>query len=139
MKKIALFLFLPLLLNSCLDTGGNYMKYDGWIYTDQVSIPDTAQLGDSISLYVKGGAPNGCWYNLMLNLTKQSDTLYYIAGTGTYESTDGLCTEIYQVVDTNFIFKPLSAGKYMFIAQSPGRPDIKDSLIVISATGVKGK
>ncbi|MFA6949391.1 MAG: hypothetical protein WCQ70_01785 [Lentimicrobiaceae bacterium] len=139
MKKIALFLFLLLLLNSCLDTGGNYMKYDGWIYTDQISIPDTAIVGDSISLYVKGGAPNSCWYNLVLNLTKQSDTLYYIAGTGTYESTDGLCAEIYQVVDTNFIFKPLNAGKYMFIAKSPGQPDIKDSLIAISAKGVNGR
>lgn len=115
------------------------MKYDGWIYIDQVSIPDTVTVGDTILINVKGGAPNGCWYNMAINLTKLSDTVHYITGTGTYESTDGLCTETYQNVIENFSFNPLHAGKYMFIAQSPGRPDIKDSLIAIQATVVNGR
>lgn len=132
MKKFALVLLLtPLLFASCLKEGSNYIKYSGWINIDSISLPDTAVQGENIDIYALGGAPNGCWSGLELQLQKQGDSIVLIAGTGTYESTDGICTENYPLVDSVFTYKAVDTGVIKFFGLSRDNTRIVDSLIVL--------
>lgn len=131
MKKLFFIILIPVLFTSCLDEGSNYLKYTGWINVDSVQIQDSAVVGESVPIIVNGGAPNGCWSALELFLNKESDSVYLINGSGIFESDDGVCTDVYQIVDSTFIFKPSKQGVYKFYGQSPGKTPIIDSLIVV--------
>jgi hypothetical protein len=134
MKKYAFLLLLtPLLFASCLKEGTNYIKYSGWINIDSISLPDTAIQGENIDLYAMGGAPNGCWSGLELQLQKQGDSIVIITGTGTYESTDNICTEIYPIVDSVFTYKAVDTGVIKFIGLSRDNSRKLDSLVVVPA------
>jgi hypothetical protein len=133
MKKL-LFIFLaPFLLTSCLDEGSNYLKYTGWINVDSLSLADSASVGDSVYVMVRGSAPNGCWSALELYMKKQNDSVYIINGSGTFESEDGICNQGLVIVDSSFLFKPVKEGKILFYGQSPDRLPLVDSLIVTQA------
>lgn len=123
-------LVLPLLLTSCLEEGSNYTKFTGYINIDKMTLPDSASVGDTIQIAVKGGAPNGCWSNLELTMTKLNDSLVSFTGIGLFESTDGICTEIYQTIDSSFDFIPKTPGKWQFYAHSANNKYIVDSLFV---------
>lgn len=132
MKKYVLLLLLtPLLFASCLKEGSNYIKYSGWINIDSLSLPDTVIQNQNINIYALGGAPNGCWSQLELQLQKQGDSIVIITGTGTYESTDGICTEIYPIVDSVFTYKAVDTGLIKFYGLSRDNTKIIDSLVVI--------
>lgn len=131
MKKYLVLLLTAFVFTSCLKEGSNYIKYSGYINVDSMVLPDTAIVGQTVDVYVLGGAPNGCWYGLDLQLQNQGDSLVTIFGTGTYESTDGICTDIYPIVDTIFSFKPVDTGLVRFVAISMDNEKIKDSLVVL--------
>lgn len=133
MKKYLFLLLSTLLLTSCLKEGSNYIKYSGWIKIDSLALPDTARVGQTIDIYALGGAPNGCWSGLELLMQKQGDSLVFIAGTGNFESTDGICADIYPTVDTLFSFRPSDTGVVKIIGQSMDNTRIVDSLIVLPA------
>lgn len=132
MKKMILFLVLPLLMTSCLDKGSNYTRFTGNINIDKMTLPDSASIGDTIQIAVKGGAPNGCWSELELTMNELNDSLIAFSGIGLFESTDGICTEIYQTVDSSFDFIPKKAGKWQFYAYSANNKSIIDSLVVVA-------
>lgn len=113
--------------------GTNNLYYTGSIFIDQMTMPDTAYVGDTVAINVKGGAPNGCWSNLELFFDEQSDSLYVISGVGTFASTNGICNDIYLNVDSTFTIQPTKPGKYLFIASLPEGESIKDSIIVVNA------
>lgn len=131
MKKYVVLLLTSFLFTSCLKEGSNYIKYSGYIKIDSLALPDTAFVGQTIDIYTLGGAPNGCWSGLELHLQNQGDSLITIFGTGTYESTDGICTDIYPITDTIFSFKPADTGVVKFVGLSMDNERIKDSLIVL--------
>lgn len=118
------------MLTSCLDEGSNYLKYTGWINIDSLQVQDSAIVGESVSVMVKGGAPNGCWSALELYMNKENDSVYLINGSGIFESDNGVCTDVYQIVDSTFTFKPSREGVYKFYGQSPGKSPKIDSLVV---------
>ncbi|HLN53089.1 MAG TPA: hypothetical protein VK212_05230 [Lentimicrobium sp.] len=132
MKKLALLSATMLLITtSCLKEGTNYVKYTGNINIDTLLVQDTARLGDTVDISVRGGAPNGCWSNLELMLTKENDSLVFLTGIGLFESRDGICADIYQNIDSVFSYKPADTGKIVFIGWSPGDRIVKDSLYVL--------
>ncbi|HLO90654.1 MAG: hypothetical protein ACM3ME_08230 [Chloroflexota bacterium] len=133
MKKLLFLLTATLVFSSCLKEGSNYIKYSGWIKIDSIALPDTARVGQTIDIYALGGAPNGCWSGLELQMQKQGDSLVYIAGTGTYESSDGICTEVYPTIDSVFTFKPADTGIIKFVGLSADNSKIVDSLVVLPA------
>lgn len=128
-----LYILLPLLLSSCLEEGSSHVKYTGWINVDEYTLPDTAVINEYITIPVKGGAPNGCWSNLELQLTKESDSVVFITGTGIYESSTGICNEVYQLIDTVFEYKPAKEGVIRFTFFSPNQAEEIDSVIIVQA------
>jgi hypothetical protein len=133
MKKVIFILVFPLLITSCLKEGSNYISYTGYINIDMVTVPDTARVGDLVEVFARGGAPNGCWSDLELFMSEQNDSVIIITGIGHYESTDGICTDIYQILDSTFTYKAEVPGKIKFVGQSPNNNIVIDSLIVIPA------
>lgn len=119
-------------MSSCLKEGSNHIKYSGYINLNTLTVPDSATVGEDVEIKVKGGAPNGCWSDLELTMQKENDTLYNIAGVGVYESWDGLCTDIYPLVDSTFTFKPSKAGTYKFVAYSANNTRLIDTLHVVA-------
>lgn len=97
-----------------------------------MTLPDSALVGDDVEIKVVGGAPNGCWSDLELTMQKENDSLYNIAGIGVYESWDGLCTDIYPLIDSTFTFEPSRAGTYRFIAYSLNNVRFVDTLHVVA-------
>lgn len=132
MKKVILLLLLPLFMSSCLEKGTNYTRFTGNINIDKMTLPDTARVGDTIQVLVKGGAPNGCWSDLELMMVQQNDSLVLVSGIGLFESTDGICTQVYQTIDSSFDFRPTTPGIYQFYAYSGNLRSIIDSLVVVS-------
>ncbi len=133
MKKLVFIFAFPLLFTSCLKEGSNYVSYTGYINIDQMLVPDTARVGDVVQVFARGGAPNGCWSDLELIMTKQNDSLVYITGIGHFESTDGICTDIYQILDSTFSYKAMKPGTIKFVGQSPNDSLRVESLIVLPA------
>lgn len=134
MKKIALLSAICLIIaSSCLKEGSNYTRFSGYINVDSLSLQDTVILGDTVEINVIGGASNGCWSNLELLLTNPNDSMVLITATGLFESQDGICSNIYQTIDSVFTFKPADTGKIMVYGWSPGDRVISDSLIVLSS------
>lgn len=132
MKKIILLVLLPVLVSSCLKEGSNHIKYSGYININTLIVPDTGFVGEDVEIKVTGGAPNGCWSDLELTMQKENDTLYNIVGVGIYESWDGLCTDIYPLVDSTFTFEPSKAGIYKFVAYSSNNVRLIDTLHVVT-------
>lgn len=133
MKKLVFIFAFPLLLTSCLKEGSNYVSYTGYINIDQMSVTDTARVGDVVQVFARGGAPNGCWSDLELIMSKQNDSLVYITGIGHFESNDGICTDIYQILDSTFNYKAMKPGIIKFVGQSPNDSLLIESLIVLPA------
>ncbi len=131
MNKLLLIIASSILLTSCLKEGSNYISYTGYISIDQLNLPDTARVGDVVQVFARGGAPNGCWSNLELMMTKQNDSVINITGIGRYETTDGICTDVYQILDSTFKYKASKPGIVKFIGQSPNNIQIIDSLIIL--------
>lgn len=131
MKKLPLLLFLfPLAFISCDLGGENYARYYDYVDIDEMYIPDSAMVGDTVPVYARAGAPNGCWSELELYCYPYNDTLYLVNASGLYESHDGVCPEIYVTLDSTFRFIPDSAGIYIFVAQSKSKQGFTDTLVV---------
>lgn len=135
MKKLIYLLFLPIIFTSCLKEGSDYRQFTGWIDIDTLIVTDTAIINSDVLINVSAGAPNGCWSNLEIDLVKQNDSVYTITGSGKYESRNGICSDEYVSVDSSFKIKPSKIGKLLIIGYSPNKHPIKDSLIVIPASG----
>lgn len=119
MKKMHfVFVLLSVLAAACNIGGENYSRYYSYINIDETSIPDSARVGDTIDLYFRAGAPNGCWSDLQIYLYPYNDTIFIIEGIGLYESYDGVCPEIYITADTTYKFIPDTARTYIFASQS---------------------
>ncbi len=132
MRNLIILILLPLFLSSCLEKSTNYARFTGNINIDKMTLPDTVGVGDTIQVQVKGGAPNGCWSDLELVMSQKNDSLIVVSGIGLYESTDGICTQVYQTIDSSFSFRPTKPGVYQFYAYSANLRDILDSLVVVS-------
>jgi len=134
MKKLPLMLFLfPLVFASCDLGGEHYSRYYDYVDIDVLSVPDSAMTGDTVPVYARAGAPNGCWSQLELYCYPYNDTLYLVNASGLYESHDGVCPEIYVTKDSTFRFIPDTAGVYIFAAQSRSKPVMFDTLVVMHA------
>lgn len=119
MKKIHfIFALFALLATACNIGGENYSRYYSYVNIDQTNVPDSAKVGDTVDLYFRAGAPNGCWSDLNIYLYPYNDTIFILEAIGLYESYDGICPEIYITSDTIFRFVPDTARTYIFASQS---------------------
>ncbi|MFH1119453.1 MAG: hypothetical protein V1775_06485 [Bacteroidota bacterium] len=139
LKGFPVFLLITLLIASCDPNGGSYEKYTGYVNIVETIIPDSAFSGEEIPVHIVANAPNGCWSDLTITVGKSvlADTLYGIYATGNYESYNGLCTEILIVKDTTYLFKPDTAGTYVFVSYSASLVPCYDTISVIEPLSVE--
>jgi hypothetical protein len=132
MKKVIL-LFIPLIalsLTSCNLDGENYVRYYDFVSIQETNVPAHAVLGDTVSIFSRAAAPNGCWSELQFQMLEYNDSVFLIRATGLYESYEGICPEILVTKDSIFGFIPDTTGTFVFISQSPYRADRFDTLVV---------
>jgi len=132
MKKVIL-LCIPLFaiaLASCTLDGENYVRYYDFVSIQETNVPDQAVPGDTVSIFSRAVAPNGCWSELEFQMLEYNDSVFLIRATGLYESHEGICPEILVTKDTIFGFIPDTTGTFVFISQSPYRADKFDTLVV---------
>jgi len=131
----AMCLLMALFIVSCDLNGESHEKFTGYVSVVETILPDSAYTGQTIPVYARAAAPNGCWSDLKLYLGKSvvADTVYGISATGLYESYNGLCTEILVSEDTTFNFKPDTAGTYLFISYSSLLVPTYDTLYVLDS------
>lgn len=134
MKLKALSLLMPMLLilASCDPSGESYEKFTGYVSIVETNIPDSGVVGQTVPIFARASAPNGCWSDLKIYFGKSEtiDTIYGISSTGLYESQNGLCTDIIISADTTFGFKPDSSGTYIFISYSSALIPTYDSIFI---------
>ena len=130
MKKLVFLLLLPVAIVSCNLESESYSNYSDYIDIDTTMVPETAHVGDTVNIYSRSIAYNGCWSNLKLFYGKYNDTLYIINSRGVYESNDGICPEILVMCDSTFHFMPDTSGTFIFVSQSRNKPAIFDTLTV---------
>ncbi|MBK6345189.1 MAG: hypothetical protein IPN08_04900 [Bacteroidales bacterium] len=135
LKLFISFLLVPFIIVSCDLNGESHEKYTGYVSVVETIIPDSAWTGQSVPVYARATAPNGCWSDLKLYLGKSvvADTVYGISATGLYESYNGLCTEVLISDDTTFNFKPEVSGMYLFISYSSILEPTYDTLYVLDS------
>ena len=132
MKKLH-FLAVALLLfalSSCKLDGESYRRFYGKVTIDDLVVQDSAFLKDIVPIYALAGAPNGCWSDLTISLSKFNDTLYVISAFGWFESYDNICTEIYVLKNDTLQFIPEKTGSYIFVTDSAGWAVKYDTLVV---------
>lgn len=139
MRKLFLFLAIPLLLSSCNLDGDSHEQYTGYVSVYETQIPDSAMVSENISILAKASAPNGCWSNLNIYLGKSAsvDTLYGISATGFFESYDGICADVLVTKETTFDFKADTVGTYIFVSYLASLATSMDTLVVYDT--VSGK
>jgi hypothetical protein len=132
LTALSLLISMLLMLASCNPKGESYNKFTGYVSIMETIIPDSGIVGQTIPVFARASAPNGCWSDLRIYLGKSftTDTLFAISATGLYESYNGLCTEIIITADTTFEFKPDSAGTYIFVAYSSALIPSYDTIFV---------
>ncbi|MHC1775172.1 MAG: hypothetical protein AB9834_07105 [Lentimicrobium sp.] len=142
MSKIKLILSLLVISafsTSCDLQGESHEKYTSYVSITETTLPDSVIIGQTVPVYAKAMAPNGCWSDLTIFLGKSvlSDTIYAISATGLFESYNGICSEILITADTTFEFKPDTAGTFIFASYSALLVPSYDTLVV-SDTAVRG-
>lgn len=83
------------------------------VFVSNVEIPLSANIGVSIPIHVKAYAPNGCWSNLKINLTKNQGNHYQITAMG-LNNGNLVCPEILIQKDTTFNLIFNDVGEYYF-------------------------
>ncbi len=142
MSKPKLFLSLLLfsvIITSCDLQGESHEKYTSYVSITETIVPDSALVGQTVPVYAKAVAPNGCWSNIRIFLGKSviADTIYAISSTGLYESYNGICAEILISADTTFEFKPDTSGIFIFASYSALLSPSYDTLVVSDTTDLK--
>jgi hypothetical protein len=132
LKAYSLLVPMILILASCNPVGESYDKFTGYVNIMETIIPDSGVVGQTIPVFARASAPNGCWSDLKIFFGKSEteDTIYGISATGLYESYNGLCTDIVISADTTFEFKPDSPGTYIFISYSSAFIPAYDSIFI---------
>lgn len=135
MSKITLILgllSLSIFTNSCDLQGESHEKYTGYVSITETTLPDSAFIGQTVPVYAKAVAPNGCWSDLKIFLGKSvtADTIFAISATGLFESYNGLCSEVLISADTTFEFKPDTTGTFIFASYSSLLFPTYDTLVV---------
>ncbi len=132
LKTYSLLIPLLLILASCDPAGESHEKFTGYVSVMETIIPDSGVVGQTVPVFARASAPNGCWSDLKIFLGKSvtDDTIYGISATGLYESYNGLCTDIIISTDTTFGFKPDSSGTYIFISYSSALIPSYDSIFI---------
>jgi hypothetical protein len=132
LKAFSLFMSMLLIFTSCNPTGESYDKFTGYVSIMETIIPDSGLVGQTIPVFARASAPNGCWSDLEIFFEKSetNDTIYGIFATGLYESYNGLCTDIVISADSTFSFKPGSSGTYIFISYSSALLHSYDTIFI---------
>ena len=123
MKKL-LYLFIIVLLSSCLEDSDNYIRTTDLVPITEVTIPDSSGVADTIQITATAEANNGCWSNLRFQLdsianqnNNQTDTVatksYSLQAIGTYES-HGSCPQVIVTADTVLDVVTSQKGNYIF-------------------------
>ncbi len=110
MKYINLILIVFLLLGCSKEEEKGQFEP---VIVSEVVIPTSANIGVSIPIQVRAYAPNGCWSNLQINLTKSQANHYQITATG-FNNGNIVCPDVLvgKVTTFNLIFS--EAGEYYF-------------------------
>lgn len=123
MRKL-LYLFIIVLLSSCLEDGDNYIRTTDLVPITEVTIPDSSEVADTIQIMATAEANNGCWSDLRFQLdsvpnqnNNQTDTTstksYSLQAIGTYES-HGSCPQVIVTADTVLDVLTSQKGNYIF-------------------------
>lgn len=83
------------------------------VVVSKVEIPSQTNIGVSVPIHVKAYAPNGCWSNLKINLTKNQENHYQIIAVG-LNNGNLVCADILIQKDTTFNIIFNKAGEYYF-------------------------
>ncbi|MFP4621993.1 MAG: hypothetical protein ACLFM7_11835 [Bacteroidales bacterium] len=122
--KTLLYLSLIVLITSCLEDTGSYVRTTDLVSITEVSIPDSAGVSDTIQILATAEANNGCWKDLHFRLdtfTSQNDSetdtvnteQYTLKAIGTYES-EGTCPQVIVTADTTMDVITSQKGNYVF-------------------------
>lgn len=123
MRKL-LYLFIIVLLSSCLEDGDNYIRTTDLVPITEVTIPDSSEVADTIQITATAEANNDCWSDLRFQLdsvpnqnNNQTDTTstksYSLQAIGTYES-HGSCPQVIVTADTVLDVLTSQKGNYIF-------------------------
>jgi hypothetical protein len=130
--KTFIFFAIAMLALSCLKEGGNsyYIRTTGRVEITQVNIPDTTTNNQFADIDAIAEAPNGCWNNINVILTKINDYKYSIEAFGVFESI-GYCEAVKVYEDTTIAFKPTQTGTYKFEVTKNQNETVIDSMVVV--------
>ena len=128
MKKL-LLLGILLFIASCAAKNENHYFQTDVIEITHYTLPDTANLFDTVKIEAKTREPSHCWYNLNFVLSKFNDSVYRLKAFGSFETYSGVCLTDSIFKDTIINFIPIKKGKILFYITQPTTATI-DTLVV---------
>jgi hypothetical protein len=117
--KPLLFLLLIVLVTSCFDDEGNYIRTTDTVPITEISIPDSSIVGDTIQITAKAEANNGCWSNLRFLFDSVETRSYALQAIGRYESS-GTCPQV--IVSSDTVLNLITSQKgsyYIYVKRNP--------------------
>ena len=127
MKYINIILITILLLScSREDEKGQFEP----VVISKTEIPLTAKIGEVVPIHVNAYAPNGCWSNLQISLTKNNENHYQMTATGfDNESLD--CNDVLIGKDTVFNLTFNRVGEFYFQSNKSPYTILYDTISVM--------
>ena len=129
MKPLFLLCIVFFIASCVANNDTHYFKTDV-IEITHYTLPDTANLFDTIKIEANTREPNRCWYNLNFVLSKYNDSVYRLKAFGSFETYNGwACPTDSIFKDTIINFIPIKKGKILFYITQPTTAVI-DTLVV---------
>ena len=95
----------------------------------EMLVPDSAKVQDTVAVYLKAEAPNGCWKFIVFNLDQNGSFDYEASALGAYEGF-GICPAVWVTRDTTIDILPGEKGTFIFTANENGFRILADTLVV---------
>lgn len=127
-NRIRTITFLIVLSVSCTSKEDTISTFRP-VYVEVNSMPARGRVNEPIEIHLTAIASNGCYSNLIVNMTLSSARTIVISGNGLAESSLA-CPTVLVESDTVLHFTPMMEGEYYFQFNKGPLPVRLDTLVV---------
>lgn len=135
MKLVSLITFISIIIMSSCSLEPPYSSYSNVpVHITSLTVPESGIVNQPVTLFAVATAPNGCWMDLKLILTKNENFRYDLYAVGSYES-NGVCPQVEVNRDSILKFTPTVAGVYVITTLVDPPITIRRDTVTVTVPG----
>lgn len=135
MKPVSLITLISLIILASCNLEPPYSSYSNVpVHITSLTVPESGIVNQPVTFLAVAAAPDGCWMDLKLILTKKEDFKYDLYAVGSYESY-GVCPQVEVSRDSILTFTPTVAGEYVITTLVDPPITIRRDTVTVTVPG----